>query len=59
MMQNVNMKVEGTKLVITVDLAYKGGTSKSGKSEIIATTGGNVTVPGTQAKLGLNLYNPR
>lgn len=54
-MQNVDIKVDGTKLVLTVDLSKTQGASKSGKSIIIATTGGNQPVaPGIM--LGLNVY---
>ena len=31
----------------------------SGKSDILATTNGNVSIPGTDLKMGLNLYSPR
>lgn len=55
-MQNVKIETVGTKLVITMDLTAGGEKSKSGKSTVVATTKGNVTVPGTDLKLGLNLY---
>ena len=57
-MQNVNMKVQGDILTITVDLSKTQGISKSGKSRIIATTGGNTKVPGAAngAVIGLNIY---
>lgn len=59
-MQNVDMKIEGSKLTITVDLSKDFGLSKSGKTIIIATTGGNVAVPGNEAvKVGLNIYKGR
>ena len=59
-MQNVDMKIEGSKLVITVDLSKDYGPSKSGKTIIIATTGGNVSLPGNEAvKVGLNIYKGR
>ena len=59
-MQNVDMKIEGSKLVITVDLSKDFGPSKSGKTIIIATTGGNVSLPGNEAvKVGLNIYKGR
>ena len=59
-MQNVDMKIEGSKLVITVDLSKDFGPSKSGKTIIIATTGGNVALPGNDAvKVGLNIYKGR
>lgn len=60
-MSNVATEVKGSKLVITVDLANKGTASKSGKSRLIASTAGNVTVTGPDGqafKLGLNVYQP-
>lgn len=59
-MSNVQMEVKGNKLTITVDLSAKGETSGSGKSEVIASTKGNVDVPGAAGvKLGLNVYKPK
>lgn len=55
-MKNVSMTVEGNVLTITVDLAKTFGRSKSGKTEIIATTAGNRPIPGSDAKIGLNIY---
>lgn len=55
-MKNVLLDVKNNVLTITVDLTKNFGRSKSGKSEIIATTGGNVSVPNTDVKLGLNVY---
>jgi hypothetical protein len=56
-MKNVDMKVEGKDLVIRVDLSKSFGPSKSGKTTIIATTEGNVAVPGNpNIKMGLNIY---
>lgn len=55
-MKNVEMKVEGNVLTITVDLSQNFGKSSSGKSIIIASTEGNVTVPGREEKIGLNIY---
>ncbi len=59
-MFNVQTKVEGDKLTITVDLSKTAGRSKSGKSIIIATTAGAVTVqaPSGPVKVGLNVYTP-
>lgn len=58
--QNVEMQVKDGKLIITVDLAQSFGTSASGKSTLIASTGGNVSVPGQESvKVGLNVYRPR
>jgi len=57
--QNVELEVKDGKLLITVDLSKTFGTSGSGKSVIIASTGGNVAVPSHEsAKIGLNVYRP-
>lgn len=55
-MTNCDLKVTGDKLVITIDLKQRNGKSKSGKSFQVASTLGNITVPGTSVKLGLNAY---
>ena len=56
-MKNVDLKVQGDKLVITVDLSKSFGPSASGKSVLIASTAGNVAVPGREeVKMGLNIY---
>jgi hypothetical protein len=57
-MQNVNIKVVGSKLVIEVDCSKSGVPSKSGKSEVIATTGGNqaYSVGGKQVSVGVNAF---
>jgi hypothetical protein len=58
-MQNVEFQVQGDNLVIIVDLSQEIGESASGKSVIIATTSGNVSVPGREdVKVGLNVYRP-
>jgi hypothetical protein len=60
MAENVQMRLEGSILVIEIDLSQSLGLSASGKSEIIASTGGNVGVPGQEeVKIGLNVYRPR
>lgn len=56
-MENVSLSVKDDKLTITIDLSKRGRDSESGKSRVIATTRGNVDVPGKVGlKLGLNLY---
>jgi len=55
-MRNVKTTVKDKKLIIEIDLTKRFGASKSGKSEIIATTAGNIDVDGV--KLGLNCYVP-
>jgi hypothetical protein len=56
-MKNVEMRVEGNVLHITVDLDKNFGPSASGKTVIIATTKGNQELPGRPGiKVGLNVY---
>jgi len=56
-MQNVEMTTNGNVLTITVDLSKRLGRSASGKTLLIATTGGNVSAPNDEAiKVGLNIY---
>jgi hypothetical protein len=55
--KNVDMKVNGTILTITVDLSKEFGLSSSGKSLIIASSEGNVSLPDKEeVKIGLNIY---
>lgn len=60
-MKNTAMTVKGSVLTITVDLGQSQGPSKSGKSEVIATTEGNATVKTEkgEVKVGLNVYTAR
>lgn len=58
-MKNVELNLNGNILTITVDLSKDFGPSSSGKTTIIATTEGNVTVPGRDEKLGLNVYKKK
>ena len=59
-MKNVDMKLEGNILSIKVDLSKNFGESKSGKSITIASTEGNITVPGNDdIKIGLNIYRKK
>ncbi len=53
---NVKGVREGDKLFLEIDLTQSLGASKSGKSELVASTGGNRTVAGTDVKLGINAY---
>ncbi len=56
-MKNVEMKVDGDKLTIVVDLSKEFGPSSSGKTIIIATTEGNQPVPEKDGvRIGLNVY---
>lgn len=56
-MQNVtaHVKDNGKKLVIEVDLTQDLGPSSSGKTNIIATTSGFVSVPVDGVSFGLNV----
>jgi hypothetical protein len=59
-LQNVEMRVEGSKLVIEIDLTKEFGTTKSGKSVTIAGTNGAISVPDREeVKLNLNVYKPK
>ena len=59
-MKNVVMKVEGNILTITGDLTEEFGPSSSGKTIIIASTEGNVSLPGDEdKKVGLNVYRKK
>ena len=57
---NIRFEVtKGKELVIKIDLRKNLGKSKSGKSDLIASTLGNIAVEGTDGgKLGLNFYRP-
>jgi hypothetical protein len=57
-MENINIAVKDGKAVITIDLSKRGQLSSSGKTIRVATTAGNVPIPGTDPPvfLGLNAY---
>ena len=59
-LKNIEMSVDGNKLIIMVDLDQEFGLSSSGKSITVASTEGNVSVPGREEiKIGLNIYRPK
>ena len=58
-MKNVDLKVEGNILTIKVDLSKEFGPSSSGKTTIIASTEGNISVPDRDEKVGLNVYKKK
>lgn len=59
-MSNVHMEVKGDKLIMTVDLKGDGVVSKSGKTKIIASTGGFVAVShSSEAKVSVNVTVPK
>ena len=58
-MKNVELSIEGSVLTIRVDLSKEFGPSSTGKTIIIASTEGNVTIPNRQEKVGLNVYRKK
>jgi hypothetical protein len=59
-MKNIEMKLNGNQLVITVDITKDFGMSKSGKSITIASTEGNISIPEhDDIKIGLNIYRKK
>ncbi len=59
-MKNVELSVAGPILTIKVDISKELGPSASGKSILVATTEGNVSIPGFDgAKIGLNVYKKK
>lgn len=55
-MRNIDYKVTGNKLTIVIDISKRLGESKSGKSEVVATSEGNQKIDGTDVVIGLNAY---
>ncbi|MCC6158359.1 MAG: hypothetical protein IT350_09935 [Deltaproteobacteria bacterium] len=59
-MKNVEMSRDGDILTIKVDLSREFGPSASGKTIMIATTEGNVSIPDDdEKKIGLNIYKKK
>jgi hypothetical protein len=59
-MKNVEMTVEENILTIKVDLSKEFGPSSSGKTIIIASTEGNISIPDQEdRKVGLNVYKKK
>ena len=56
-MYNIEYEVKDDKLLISVDLDYEHGISASGKSIMIASTSGAISIDNTRLeKLNLNIY---
>jgi hypothetical protein len=56
-MKNVEMTMEGKTLIIKIDTTKRLGKSASGKTEMIASTSGNVSIPeNDNIKIGVNCY---
>lgn len=59
-MKNVEMKLDGDILTIKVDVTKEFGPSSSGKTIIIASTEGNISIPDKEdVKVGLNVYRKK
>jgi predicted molibdopterin-dependent oxidoreductase YjgC len=68
-MKNLVVTVERGKIVITADLRQELGTSKSGKSVVIASTHGNLSLKQLvedhlpealgNVRIGLNIFRPK
>lgn len=59
-MQNCTITNENGQIVIRIDPAERLGPSKSGKTIVVATTGGNIDAPGYPGlKIGLNAYSTK
>jgi hypothetical protein len=57
--KNIETKLEGNKLTLVIELDKEYGLSGSGKSVTVASTEGNVSVPGREEiKMGINIYKP-
>ena len=54
------MKLDGDILTIKVDVTKEFGPSASGKTIIIASTEGNISIPDKEeVKIGLNVYKKK
>lgn len=59
-MKNVEMKLEENILTVKVDITKEFGPSSSGKTIIIASTEGNISIPEKdEIKIGLNVYKKK
>jgi hypothetical protein len=56
-MKNIKMTLEGDILKLEIDISKDFGTSKSGKTNVVATTEGNMPVPNhPNIRIGANVY---
>jgi hypothetical protein len=58
-MENVKFAVEGEELVIRCSLKHRGEKSSTGKTTRVASTEGNISIPGYEnadLKVGLNIF---
>lgn len=56
--ENVEYTLDGDYLTVVIDLSHRAGTAPvPGKKTIrVASTLGNVEIPGTEVRLGINAY---
>lgn len=55
--KNCDVQVVNKKIVITIDPTKEFGPSSTGKTTIVASSGGSIDVPGYPGvKLGLNVF---
>lgn len=60
-MENLTVEIRGNTVIVTITLGRdEGRISGSGRSILLATTGGNVDIPGHPGvKLGVNVFKER
>ena len=58
MLKNIEAKMEGKIMVLRIDTSKNVGETKSGKSVMLATSGGSEEM-GNGLYLGLNLYKKK
>jgi len=59
-MKNIETSVDGDILTLKIDMSKDFGPSKSGKTIIIASSEGNIAIPGSEeVKMGLNIYKSK
>lgn len=58
-MKNLNMTVKGNKLTIEVDLKGDTEPSKTGKTDIVASSGGSAKIEGTDFIANISIYKKR
>lgn len=57
--RNVEAEVKNGVLYLAIPLGEKGMPSSTGKTEVVATTEGNKSIPGMgDLKLGLTMFRP-
>ncbi len=60
MATNIVTRIEGDKLIMEVDLTQEHGETGSRKSTKVASSDGNMSIPGREdIKIGLNVYKPK